>query len=129
MLNNDNLALIHLPTMFTSAATGVIISGGFNVYAIEVEAAIDSHEAVLMSAVVGVAHEEWGEAIHAEVVLREGFELTEQGLIQHVKGRLGGYKAPKTVVFVRQLPLSRAGKVLRRAVREKYWKDRDRRIG
>lgn len=106
----------------------MIISGGFNVYAIEVEAAINAHPAVSNSAVVGVPHEEWGEAVHAEVVLKAGAELSAQGLIDHVKGRLGRYKAPKSIAFVEALPLSAVEKVLRRKVREKYWKNRARKI-
>lgn len=99
----------------------MIISGGFNVYAIEVEAALAEHPAVLMSAVVGRPHPEWGEAVHGEVVLREGLEASEQDLIDHVKARLGSYKAPKTITFAASLPLSPVGKVLRREVRERYW--------
>jgi acyl-CoA synthetase (AMP-forming)/AMP-acid ligase II len=104
----------------------VIITGGFNVYAIEVEAALNSHPAVQMSAVVGVPHEEWGEAVHAEVVLRADAEVSADALIEYVKGRLGRFKAPKTMVFVESLPVSVVGKVLRRQVRERHWKDRSR---
>jgi fatty-acyl-CoA synthase len=107
----------------------MIITGGFNVYAIEVEACVDSHEAVLMSAVVGVPHQEWGEAIHAEVVLREGMSLSEEELIDYVKGKLGRFKAPKTVKVVDQLPTSSAGKILRRRIRDHYWKNSDRKVG
>ena len=107
----------------------MIISGGFNVYATEVEAAIDSHPAVLMSAVVGIPHEEWGEAIHAEVMLKEGESLAADELISFVKEQLGGYKAPKTVTVVDELPVSVVGKVLRREVREQYWKESDRKVG
>ncbi|MEM5385992.1 AMP-binding protein [Paraburkholderia phymatum] len=106
----------------------VIITGGFNVYAIEVEAALNSHPAVQMSAVVGVPHEEWGEAVHAEVVLRSDARVTPEELIEHVKGRLGRFKAPKSVEFVQSLPVSVVGKVLRRQVRERYWKDRARMV-
>ncbi len=106
----------------------MIVSGGFNVYATEVEAAIDSHPAVLMSAVVGVPHEEWGEAIHAEVILKDGEEATSDGLIEHVKEHLARFKAPKSVAIVDELPVSSAGKVLRRRVREKYWTGRGRRV-
>jgi len=106
----------------------MIVSGGFNVYATEVEAALDSHPAVLMSAVVGVPHEEWGEAIHAEVILKNGQEAAPEHLIEHVKEHLARFKAPKTVAIVEDLPLSSAGKVLRRAVREKYWSGHDRRV-
>jgi acyl-CoA synthetase (AMP-forming)/AMP-acid ligase II len=106
----------------------MIISGGFNVYAIEVEAAINSHPGVTMSAVVGVPHEEWGEIVHAEVILKSEAQVTAEELIAHVKGRIGSYKAPKSIVIVSELPVSVVGKVLRRTVREKYWKDRERRV-
>ena len=106
----------------------MIISGGFNIYAIEVEAALAQHPAVLMSAVVGVPHPEWGEAVHAEVVLRAQEPASEDDLIAFVKSRIGSYKAPKSVKFVDQLPLSPVGKVLRRKVRQPYWEGRERRI-
>jgi fatty-acyl-CoA synthase len=106
----------------------MIISGGFNVYAIEVEAALNSHPGVTMSAVVGVPHDEWGEVVHAEVVLKDEAQVGADELIAHVKSRIGSYKAPKSVVIVTELPMSAVGKVLRRAVREKYWKDRARRV-
>lgn len=106
----------------------MIITGGFNVYAVEVEAALGSHPAVLMSAVVGIPHAEWGEAVHAEVMLREGSSVTEAELIEHAKKSLGGYKAPKSVTFAGQLPVSVVGKVLRRMVRDKYWQGQGRNI-
>ena len=106
----------------------MIITGGFNVYAVEVEAALSEHPAVMMSAVVGVPHADWGEAVHAEVILRQDITTSTDQLIDHVKARLGGYKAPKTIKFVDELPLSPVGKVLRRQVKERYWAGRDRRI-
>lgn len=106
----------------------MIISGGFNVYAIEVEAALASHPAVLMSAVVGIPHEEWGEAVHGEVMLRQGMSATDEELIAHVKSKLGSFKAPKSISFVEALPLTVVGKVLRRHVRGKYWQDRQRQV-
>lgn len=107
----------------------MIITGGFNVYAVEVEAALSSHPAVLQSAVVGVPHPDWGEAVHAEVVLRPDAEVSEMELIAHVKAKLGSHKAPKSVNFVTILPTSVVGKVLRRQVREKYWQGQERKIG
>jgi acyl-CoA synthetase (AMP-forming)/AMP-acid ligase II len=107
----------------------MIITGGFNVYAIEVEAAVNAHPAVANSAVVGVPNDTWGEAIHAEVVLRANAQLNDEELIAHVKNRIGRFKAPKSVKFVQELPLSAVGKVLRRQVRDKYWKDQVRRVG
>lgn len=106
----------------------MIITGGFNVYAVEVEAALSSHPAVLQSAVVGVPHADWGEAVHAEVVLRAGAQASEADLIAHVKAKLGSHKAPKSVNFVGDLPTTVVGKVLRRQVRDKYWQGQERKI-
>lgn len=106
----------------------MIITGGFNVYAVEVEAALNAHPAVSNSAVVGVPHEEWGEALHAEVVLKAGHQVSVEGLIEHAKGCLGRFKVPKSILFVDALPVSVVGKVLRRQVREKYWQDKARRV-
>ena len=106
----------------------MIVTGGFNVYAVEVEAALSEHPAVLMSAVVGVPHPDWGEAVHAEIILREGVSPAAEALIEFAKARLGSYKAPKSVKFVAELPLSPVGKVLRRQVKEPYWAGHDRRV-
>jgi fatty-acyl-CoA synthase len=106
----------------------MIISGGFNVYAVEVEAALAAHPAVLMAAVVGIPHAEWGEAVHAEVILRSGLSISAEELIAQTRARLGGYKAPKSLIFVDQLPTSVVGKVLRRQVRDKYWQGSARKI-
>ena len=106
----------------------MIITGGFNVYAVEVEAALSEHPDVLMSAVVGIPHPEWGEAVHAEVILREQAALSEDELIAHVKTKLGSYKAPKTISFVDELPLSPVGKVLRRMVKQRYWVGQQRMV-
>ncbi len=107
----------------------MIISGGFNIYAIEVEGALSAHEDVVMAAVVGVPHEDWGEAVHAEVVLRDGASLDEATLIAFAKDRLGSYKAPKSIEFVDALPMTAVGKVLRKDVRAKYWAGSDRKVG
>ncbi|MBM7063015.1 AMP-binding protein [Pseudomonas sp. UL073] len=106
----------------------MIITGGFNVYAVEVEAALNAHPAVAISAVVGIPHAEWGEAVHAEVVVRAGTQPSVAELIEHVKERLGRFKAPKSLLLVSELPVSPVGKVLRRQVRDKYWQDQGRRI-
>lgn len=106
----------------------LIISGGFNIYPVEVEAALATHPAVLNSAVIGVPHADWGEAVHAEVQLRQSVAVSPEELIAHVKGQIGSYKAPKSVAFIEQLPLSAVGKVLRRSVRDKYWQGQGRKI-
>ena len=106
----------------------MIISGGFNIYASEVESALNAHPAVLMSAVVGVPSADWGEAVHAEVVLRPGAVAVEAALTAHVKAAIGPIKAPTTIVFVDALPLSAVGKILRRQVQDKYWPEGEKRI-
>ena len=89
---------------------------------------MSSHPAVLMCAVVGVPHAEWGEAILAEVVLRPKQKVGEDELIAHAKRVAGSYRAPKRIVFVEQLPLSSVGKVVRKDVRSKYWHDQLRKV-
>lgn len=116
-------------TFIVDRKKDMIITGGFNVYSTEVEAAINAHPAVMMSAVVGIPHEEWGEAVHAEVTLREGKTVDPDELIAHAKGQLGAYKAPKSIKVVHELPISAVGKVLRRKVRETYWKQSTRKVG
>jgi fatty-acyl-CoA synthase len=97
----------------------MIITGGYNVYAIEVENCLNSHPAVQNSAVVGIPHEFWGEAICAMVMLNQGSRTSPQELIDHCKQHLAGYKAPKKIEITGKLPLSPAGKVLRREVRQR----------
>jgi len=106
----------------------MIISGGFNVYAIEVENTLNSHSAVQQSAVVGIPHEKWGEAVHGEVILKQDMKISEQELIEFAKNLIGKYKVPKSITFVEKLPLSSVGKVLRKKVRDKYWVDKERKV-
>ena len=101
----------------------MIITGGYNVYAIEVENCLNSHPAIQNSAVVGLAHDIWGEAVCAMVTLAQGSSASPQELIEHCKQHLARYKAPKKIEISDQLPLSPAGKVLRREVR-RLLKDR-----
>ena len=107
----------------------MIVSGGFNIYSTEVENCINSHPGVQQSVVVGVPDENWGETVHAEVILKEGIEICEEDLIEHCKLNMARYKAPKSVKFVNSLPVSAVGKLLRREVRKKYWDKQERMIG
>jgi acyl-CoA synthetase (AMP-forming)/AMP-acid ligase II len=95
----------------------MIVSGGFNVYPREVEDALCSHPAVLEAAVVGLANPEWGETVHAAVVLRPGADVTADALVEHCGRRLAGYKKPRSLEIVASLPRNAAGKILRRALR------------
>ena len=98
----------------------MIVTGGENVFPTEVEGILYQHPAVLEAAVIGVPHEKWVEAVKAIVVLREGKETTEEKIIAFCKSHMAGYKCPKSVDFVTELPKTPSGKVLRRVLREKY---------
>jgi fatty-acyl-CoA synthase len=102
----------------------MIITGGYNVYATEVENCLNSHAAVENAAVVGVPDEAWGEAVWSMVLLKKGAEVTDKDLINYCKAHLARYKAPKKIEFSDALPVSPAGKVLRRQVREQFQKQK-----
>ena len=96
----------------------MIITGGENVYSVEVENVIYSHAAVLEVAVIGVPDPEWGEAVKAVVVLKPGKEAGEKEIIQHCRNRLAGYKTPKSVDFVPELPKTGSGKLYKKALKD-----------
>jgi acyl-CoA synthetase (AMP-forming)/AMP-acid ligase II len=98
----------------------MIISGGFNIWPAELENALASHPAVAEVAVVGVAHDKWGETPKAVVVLRAGQEATEEELIDWTREKLGAVKRVTSVDFADELPKTPLGKVLRREVRDRY---------
>ncbi|MDI6775731.1 MAG: long-chain-fatty-acid--CoA ligase [Syntrophales bacterium] len=106
----------------------MIISGGENIYPKEIEDVLYAHPSIADVAVVGIPDEEWGEAVKAVVTLKEGATATEKELIEICKGCLGKYKTPKSVDFVDDLPKTETGKILRRVVKEPYWKGREKRI-
>ncbi|MFD7923471.1 long-chain fatty acid--CoA ligase [Streptomyces sp. NPDC059740] len=106
----------------------MIISGGFNIYAVEVEAALHQHPQVYEAAVVGVPDAQWGEAVKAVVVPRAGARLGEAELIAFCAERLARMKKPRSVDFVTALPHNANGKIDRRAIREPYWAAASRRV-
>jgi acyl-CoA synthetase (AMP-forming)/AMP-acid ligase II len=97
----------------------MIITGGENVFPREIEEVLYRHPKVLEAAVIGLPDPQWGEKIHAVVVLKEGQEMTETEVIDYCKENLASFKKPKSVDFVNQLPRSSAGKVLKRILKEK----------
>jgi acyl-CoA synthetase (AMP-forming)/AMP-acid ligase II len=99
----------------------MIITGGFNVFSAEVEAAIMSLPEVFECAVIGVPDEKWGEAVKAMVVVRKGQSLTEDVVVARCRAKLGGVKSPKTVEFVAEIPKTPAGKIDRKLLRAPYW--------
>ncbi|MGO4328113.1 long-chain fatty acid--CoA ligase [Cupriavidus sp. 2TAF22] len=106
----------------------MIVSGGENVYSAEVENVIARHPAVAACAVIGVPHEKWGEAVHAVVVMRPGMTVDEDDVRRHCREFIAGYKVPKTVEFRMALPLSGAGKVLKKDLRAPFWEGRTRAV-
>jgi len=101
----------------------MIISGGENIYSAEVENAISLIPGVSEVAVIGVPDERWGERVHAIIVPKQGANLTAEEVMDHCRIQIAGYKCPRSVDFrATALPLSGAGKVLKRELREPYWK-------
>jgi len=103
----------------------MVVSGGFNVFTAEVEAAITELEAVRECAVIGIPHDKWGEQVHA-IVVADG--LDEATIIAHTKARLGGVKAPKSVQFVTAIPRTAAGKMDKKVLRREHWGDAARMV-
>lgn len=106
----------------------LIISGGFNVFPLQVEQVLCRHAAVQDVAVIGIPDDKWGEAVKAVVETAPGHTVTEAELIAFCREALGAVMTPKSVDFVPQLPRSAVGKVLKRELREKYWAGRKERI-
>ena len=96
----------------------MFISGGENVYPVEIEQALYEHPAVAQCAVIGLPDEKWGEVGAAVVVLKPNATLTEDELLEHCRARLARYKVPKSIAFVQALPISAAGKILKRELRK-----------
>ncbi len=110
-------------------AKDVIVSGGENIASVEVEQAIESHPAVLEAAVIAVPDERWGERPAAYVVLGDGEDPGADAIRAHVRERLAGFKVPRDVLFVDELPKTPTGKIRKALLRERAWAGRERRLG
>ncbi len=106
----------------------MIISGGYNIYPREIEDVLFEHPSVKNAAVIGVPHEKWGEEVKALVVLKEGSDVTSEDIISFVKEKKGGLVAPKSVEYIDAIPVTNLGKVDKKHLREKFWKDKDRMV-
>jgi fatty-acyl-CoA synthase/long-chain acyl-CoA synthetase len=106
----------------------MIISGGVNIYPAEIEAALELHPEVYEAAVFGVPSEEWGESVHAVVVRRPGSALDDATLTAHAREHLAGYKVPRSLSWMEELPKTGSGKVLKRELRAPFWAGRDRMV-
>ncbi|GGB53278.1 long-chain-fatty-acid--CoA ligase [Blastomonas aquatica] len=107
----------------------MIVSGGENIYPAEVENALHHHPAVRDCAVIGVPDARWGEAVKAIVVLKPDETAEESGLIAFAREHIAGFKCPKSVDFVDELPRNPSGKVLKKELRKLYWQEGARQIG
>lgn len=106
----------------------MIVSGGENIYPAEVESVLFEHPQVSDAAVIGVPSDKWGEAVKAVVVRKDGTYPSEEQLIEHCRRRLGGYKVPKSVDFVTELPRNPSGKLLKKDLKKPYWQNKERMV-
>ena len=102
----------------------MIITGGENVYSVEVENALARHSAVAQCAVIAIPSESWGEAVHAFVVRKPGHDVSFEELVAHSREFIARFKCPRSVDFVDALPISGAGKILKHKLREPFWQSR-----
>ena len=98
----------------------MIITGGENVYSVEVENVLYTHPSVLEAAVIGVADPKWGEAVKAVLVLKPGETATEEEIIKYCKQYMARYKAPKSIDFISELPKTGSGKIFKKGLKERY---------
>jgi fatty-acyl-CoA synthase len=106
----------------------MIVTGGENVYSIEVENILYLHPAILECAVVGVPDSKWGEAVKGIVVLKPGQKTTEDEIIQFCKERIAHYKAPKSIDFINALPKTGSGKIYKKGLRNRYWEGYEKKV-
>jgi len=98
----------------------MIITGGENVYPLEIEQVVNQHPHVRECSAIGVPHAVWGEAIAVVITLNDGDQVTDQDIIKFCKGKIAGYKVPKVVHFVPELPRNASGKILKHELRKQY---------
>lgn len=98
----------------------MIISGGENIYPAEIEDALLHHPKIADVGVIGFAHEKWGEAVKAIIVVKPGEKLSEEELIEWCQGKIGRFKIPKAVIFTDAIPRTPTGKILKRVLRKKF---------
>ena len=106
----------------------MVISGGFNVYPSEVESVLYEHASVADACVFAIPDDKWGEAVAAHIVLKPGLAGDSAALDRFCAERLGGFKRPRHIEFVQQLPKNPNGKVMRRAVQAPYWANHARKV-
>ncbi|MEM9175165.1 MAG: AMP-binding protein [Myxococcota bacterium] len=123
----DDAGYVHL----ADRKSNMIISGGVNIYPMEIEQVLQEHPAVEDAGVFGIPDDEWGEQVKAAIELREGFEASEalaEEVLAFAREHLAGYKIPRSIDFEDELPRHPSGKLYIRRLRDKYWADRGRNI-
>ena len=121
-LDEDGYVYVH------DRVKDMIVSGAENIYPAEVESALFGHPAVADVAVIGVPDDRWGEAVKAVVVLKPGESVTPDELLGFARERIAGYKLPKSVDFIDELPRNPSGKILKRELRKPYWEGMERHV-
>jgi acyl-CoA synthetase (AMP-forming)/AMP-acid ligase II len=106
----------------------MIVTGGENVYSVEVENAVLKHPDVRQCAVIGVPHPLWGESVHAVVALKPGRTADAAAIVAHARGLLAAFACPRSVEFIDEMPLSSANKILKTELRRPHWAGRDRNV-
>jgi long-chain acyl-CoA synthetase len=106
----------------------MIISGGVNIYPAEIESVLHEHPSVLDAAVFGIPDDEWGESVYAIVQPKVGVELKPDELQAFAKDKLAGYKRPRTFEIRDELPRTDAGKLLKRVLRDEFWRGHERAV-
>ena len=106
----------------------MIDSGGVKIYPKDIEEVAVQHEAVQEVAVFGIPSDEWGESVHAVVVPRPAHTVTADELIAFGRAHLAGYKVPRSIAFADELPKTGSGKLLKRSLREPFWRGRKTRV-
>ena len=121
-LDEDGYLYIH------DRVKDMIVSGGENIYPAEIESALFSHPDIADIAVIGVPDERWGEAVKALVVLNQNRVADAADILRYARDFLAGYKIPKSVEFLPELPRNATGKILKRELRERYWHGHAKRV-
>jgi acyl-CoA synthetase (AMP-forming)/AMP-acid ligase II len=106
----------------------MILSGGENISSVEIENTLLNHPAIFEVAVVGIPDERWGERVHGAITLKPGCTVTSEEVVAWCKDKMAGFKRPRSLDVFSELPKSPVGKVLKRAIRDQYWKDSEVKI-
>ena len=106
----------------------MIVSGAENIYPAEIEAVLFEHPAVADAAVIGIPSERWGETVLAFLALKDGHSLAMEDMVEFCRPRLAGFKIPRRIEFLEEVPRNASGKVLKKDLREPFWEGIERRV-